>query len=91
MHQHPLPLDPLSRSPQSLLKDQTQLPKDIEQVLAFGVVFRNVKVRDPRLAVLLQHVGGEVFAHDCEDEGDVLGSEEVRVGGGVGAGGGGAG
>ncbi len=87
MHQHPLPLHPLSRSSQSLLNDQTQLPEHIKQVFLFGVVFRHIQVRDALLRVLLQCVGGEVFAHDCEDEGDILGGEEVGVGGRVGAGG----
>lgn len=83
MHQHPL-----SHS-QPLLKHATQLPEDIEQVLALGIVLRDIEVGDPSGVVVCQGAGGKVAAHDCEDEGYVVGGEEGGVGGGVGAGGGG--
>jgi len=85
MHQNPLLLHTFSRAPQFLLNDPAQLPEDIKQVLVLRIVLLDEHVRDPLLAVLLQHVLGQVFAHDREDRGNVLGGEEVQVGGGVGA------
>lgn len=76
MHEHLLPRRPL------LLNQITGRAEDGQQILGRLVVLVEPRRHDAHGEVLPERRGGQVGAHDCEDEGDVGGAEGVDVRGG---------
>ena len=79
MQQHPFP--PLTL----LLNKRAHLAQHSKDILVRIIAFLDIHMFDAFIHVRFARGGGEILAHDRDDEGDVFGGESGDVFGGVGA------